>query len=188
MSQLTLLRAAAEVLSCLDEAGLRACVIGGLAVVRWGEPRTTRDVDLTVFAPFGEEAPVLDLLLARFRARRQDARAFAITSRVVLLYTTAGPEADVSIAGFPFEQEALELASAWEAEPGFLLRTCPAEHLIVYKLVAARPIDLVDVEGIVRRQGRKLDVQRIRYWGRQFAELKEDPDLLRPFESVFERI
>jgi hypothetical protein len=28
--------------------GWRCCVIGGLAVQRWGEPRQTRDVDLTL--------------------------------------------------------------------------------------------------------------------------------------------
>jgi hypothetical protein len=55
----------------------------------------------------------------------------------------------------------------------------------VYKLVAARPHDIGDVEGIVRRQGRRLDVECIRRWGRELAELKEDPDLLRPFEEVW---
>ena len=52
------------------------------------------------------------------------------------------------------------------------LRTCSAEHLVVYKLVAARPRDLIDMDGIVRRQGTRLDVELIRRWGRQFAELK----------------
>jgi hypothetical protein len=52
------------------------------------------------------------------------------------------------------------------------------------KLVAARPQDLIDVEGIVRRQRDRLNAELIRFWGRQFAELKEDPDMLRPFESA----
>jgi hypothetical protein len=74
--------------------------------------------------------------------------------------------------------------SAWTIVPGVALRTCSAEHLIVYKLVAARPQDLVDVEGIVRRQGRRLDMERIHRWGRELAVLKEDPELLRPFEEA----
>jgi hypothetical protein len=56
---------------------------------------------------------------------------------------------------------------------------------VVYKLVAARPQDLVDVTGIVRRQGRRLNADLIRRWGREFAELKEDPDLLSPFEAAW---
>lgn len=187
MSESQLLQAAREVLTCLEGARLQACLIGALAVHRWGEPRATRDVDLSVLAPYGEEEPVLDLLLGRFAARRPDARRFALDNRVLLLRTAAGPDADVALAAFPFELEALDRSSEWEAAPGFRLRTCPAEHLIVYKLVAARPHDIGDVEGIVRRQGRRLDVECIRRWGRELAELKEDPDLLRPFEEVWSR-
>ena len=62
-----------------------------------------------------------------------------------------------------------------------------AEHLIVYKLVAARAHDLSDMESVVIRQGTRLDLDRIRYWGREFAELKEDPDLLRPFEEAWRK-
>jgi hypothetical protein len=31
-------------------------------------------------------------------------------------------------------------------------------------------------------------VDRIRQWGRTFAELNDEPDLLRPFEDVWRRI
>lgn len=75
-----------------------------------------------------------------------------------------------------------------EIVPDVTVRTCSAEDLIIYKLVAARPRDLLDMEGVVRRQRRKLDVDRIRRWGRAFAELKEDPDLLRPFEDAWRQL
>jgi hypothetical protein len=159
-------------------------VIGALAVHRWGEPRATSDADFSALAPYGEERPVIDALLNRFEARRPDARTFALANRVLLLKTPGGVDIDVALAAFPFEIEALDMASSWAIVPELLLRTCPAEHLVVYKLVAGRPRDLVDVESIVRRQGDRLDVERIRRWGREFAELKEDPDLLRPFEDV----
>ena len=180
--------AAHAVLSVLDDAGIRACVIGALAVHRWGQPRATSDADFSALASYGEERPVIDALLKRFEARRPDADAFALANRVLLLQTGAGVEIDVALAAFPFEIEAIEMASSWEIVPSLPLRTCPAEHLIVYKLVAARTHDLGDVESIVRRQGGRLDVERVRRWGREFAELKEDPDLLRPFESVLRTV
>jgi hypothetical protein len=188
MSGNRLLRAAEEVLSALEKAGIPACLIGALAVHRWGEARATRDVDVSVLAPYGEEGQVLDLLLTRFVPRRADARTFALDHRVLLLKSGSGPDIDVALAAFPFELEALEQSSAWEAAPGLHLRTCPAEHLIAYKLVAARPHDLVDMESIVRRQRDKLDVEQIRYWGRMLAELKEDSDLLRPFEELLRKL
>jgi hypothetical protein len=182
-----LARAAREVLTALDEAGIRACVIGALAVHRWGEPRATSDADLSALAPYGLEANTLDVLMRRFEGRRPDARDFALAHRVLLLKTTTGVEVDVALAAFPFEVEALQLASPWEIVSGVSLRACPAEHLVVYKLVAARHNDLADIESIVRRQGRRLNVELIRRWGREFAELKEDPDLLRPFEDVLRK-
>lgn len=179
--------AAQEVLAVLETASVPACLIGGLVVQRWGQPRATTDVDFSVLALYGEEAPVLDVLLARLEGRRADARHFALLNRVLLLRASNGVGVDVGFAAFPFELEAIATASRWEIVPGVLVRTCSAEHLIVYKLVAARGQDLIDVEGVVRRQRKRLDVEMIRRWGREFAELKEDPDLLRPFEAALER-
>lgn len=180
----TLARAAAEILGFLDSRGRQACVIGGVAVARWGEPRTTQDVDLTVRTDLGTEEAVLDDLLSRFPSRLDDPKPFALQNRIVLLTLSGGINADVSFASFPFELEALDRSSPWSISPELVLRTCSAEDLIVYKLVAARPGDIQDVIRIVQRQGPRLDVARIRDWGAQFADLKEDPDLLRPFEDA----
>jgi len=176
--------AAKEALDVLDRAGLRACLIGGLVVPRWGEPRATTDVDISVLAPYGEEEAAIETLLRHFAPRKPDARKFAMDHRVLLLKASNGVSLDVALAAFPFEIEAIDAASDWDVMPGVSLRTCAAEHLIVYKLVAARARDLADVEGIVRRRGTSLDIGIIRRWGTLFAELKEDPDLLRPFEDA----
>lgn len=185
MTAIPALAAAAHaVVETLENAGHRACLIGGMVVPRWGEPRATTDVDISVLAPYGEEAAAIDVLLRRFAARAPGAREFALANRVVLLRADNGVQVDVSLAAFQFELEALDAASDWELLPGVVVRTCSAEHLVVYKLVAARTRDLLDVETIVRRQAERLDVDTIRRWGAIFAELKEDPDLLRPFEDA----
>ena len=50
------LAAAGDVqLFCL-ERHWQFCFIGGVAVQRWGEPRLTQDVDLTVLTGVGNEA------------------------------------------------------------------------------------------------------------------------------------
>jgi hypothetical protein len=179
--------AARDVLAALDGAGIQSCVIGALAIHRWGQPRATSDADFSALAPYGDEALLLDTLLGRFQARRPDARAFALANRVLLVRTPEGIDIDVALAAFPFEIEALDMASGWEIVPGVRLNTCSAEHLVVYKLVAGRTHDLSDMESVVSRQGSRLDVARIRRWGREFAELKEDPDLLRPFEAALRK-
>ena len=188
MTEPALAEAAQELLSYLASLGRPACLVGGMVVGRWGEPRATQDVDATVLADFGEEAAVLDVLLRRFKSRDPRPRVRAEVGRLALLTASNGVRIDVSLAAFPFEREVLDRASDWRIPPDLVLRTCSAEDLVIYKLVAARPGDLLDVTTIVQRQGRRLDVDRIRHWGRIFAEVKEDPDLLRPFETVLAKV
>ena len=159
--------AAAEALAVLQQLGHPACLIGGLALQRWGEPRMTQDADLTVRAPLGTEEAIVDALL--------------------LLRASNSVSLDISLAALPFEEEVFQRASRWRQVGPTWLTTCSAEDLVIYNLVAARPQDLVDILGIVRRQ-KDLDLERIRFWGRQFAELKEDPDLLRPFENALRQV
>ena len=56
-----LLSAARKVLGALDAAGIPACLIGGMVLPRWGQPRATTDADFSALAPFGDEARVLDV-------------------------------------------------------------------------------------------------------------------------------
>jgi hypothetical protein len=88
------------------------------------------------------------------------------------------------LGALPFEIEVLARASPWRLSPRIKLLVCSPEDLIVYKLVAGRPRDLLDVEGIVRLRWRDLDLRRIRSYTRQFAELLEAPHLLQPFEDA----
>jgi hypothetical protein len=69
MNHAPLIQAAAEVFTIFRDLTLRPCLIGAMAVQRWGEPRLTQDVDVTVLAPIGSERPLVDRLLARFEAR-----------------------------------------------------------------------------------------------------------------------
>ena len=174
----TVLGAALEVQRVLASRGERFCIIGGLAVQRWGKPRATRDVDVTVLCPFGDEAAVADRLLSLFTPRIADAREFALRNRVLLLRTEGGIPLDVAFGGLPFEERCVERSSEWKFSPENVLRTCSAEDLIVLKAFAGRPQDWVDVESVAIRRHRTLD------WAQLFDELsplvtlKESPETL----------
>lgn len=60
------LGAALEVQRELAAAGERFCIIGGLALQRWGRARFTQGVDLTLLCPFGAEESAARRLMARF--------------------------------------------------------------------------------------------------------------------------
>jgi hypothetical protein len=51
-----IIAAAAELQAVSEAEGRRFCLIGGVALQRWGEARETVDVDLTLLTGFGAEA------------------------------------------------------------------------------------------------------------------------------------
>ncbi len=162
-----------------DRQGWRSCVIGGIAVIRWGETRVTRDIDLNVLTGFGGEDCVIDGLLANYAARLPDARAFAIRNRVLLLNTPTGTGIDVSLGALPFEEKVIERASYFAFAPGLELRTCSAEDLMVMKLFASRPLDIRDAEGVAIRNRGRLDWHYIKEQLRPLAEVKQEPAILQ---------
>lgn len=149
------------------------CLIGGMAVLRWGEPRQTRDVDLTILTGYGNESDVVDTLLAHFGERTDEAREFALRHRVVLLHSDEGVGIDVALGAMPFEQRAVARATDWELAQDLVLRTCSAEDLVVHKAFAGRAQDWIDIEMVLTRQGASLDRDLIREEALPLLEVKD---------------
>ena len=61
------LAAAGDVQRYCQQQDWRFCFIGGVAVQRWGEPRLTQDVDLTLLTGFGDEEKFVDALLKELK-------------------------------------------------------------------------------------------------------------------------
>ena len=156
-----LLAAGLEIQTFFSEQSWRFCLIGGLAVIRWGEIRTTQDVDITLLTGFGDEKAHIDQVLHRFQPRMPDAGSFAMESRVLLVLASNKVEIDINLAAFPFEEMVVERATPFAFADRCRLLTCSAEDLIVYKVFANRTRDWLDVEGILRRQ-KDLDWAYIR--------------------------
>lgn len=176
------IRAAADLQAVCDAHDWRYCFIGGLAVLRWGEPRETVDVDLTLMTGFGDEGRFVSVLLDAFAPRIDDATRFATENRVLLLRASSGVGLDIALGGLPFEDLAVTRSSLFVFPPATPLRTCSAEDLIVLKAFADRPKDWLDIDGIIIRQGDSLDWAHIRAQLAPLAELKEAPELLDRLE------
>jgi hypothetical protein len=176
------IQAAFELQSVCQAQGWRFCFIGGLAVLRWGEPRETVDADLVLLSGFGGEERFVQILLQHFQGRIPDAEAFALNRRVLLLRSGAGVGLDVSLGGLPYEELVVQRSSPFVYPPNISLRTCSAEDLIVLKAFAGRSQDWVDIERLIVRQTGKLDWGYIREQLRPLAELKGEPEILEQLE------
>lgn len=169
---------AARLETFLESHGLRFCFIGGVAVQWWGEPRLTRDIDISLLTGFGAEAEPVDLLLGAYAPRIADARQFALANRVLLLRSPGGIGIDVSLAALPYEELAIGRAVLVELMPGRTLRLCSAEDLIVMKLFAGRETDVRDARSVAVRQGARLDWGYVDTHLAEFADLSADPDVM----------
>jgi len=179
-----LVKLAKQVQSMLDAAGWKNCIIGGVALQRWGEPRLTNDVDITVLTGFRGEEKLVDFLLSHFSSRRPDARKFALRNRVLLVQSIEGIGIDVALGGLPFEERVMERASEFDFLPDCRLRTCSAEDFVVLKAFADRERDWVDIKTVLIRQGKKMDWKLVVKELKPLCELKESPEIMEHLKRL----
>lgn len=179
-----LFEAAKEVCDFMADHQWRYCLIGGLAVQRWGEARSTQDADLTLLTGFGDEDRYARALLTRFKGRLDNALAFSLANRVLLVHASNGQDVDISFGALGFEIDMIERATPFEFAPGVTLPTCSAEDLFVMKAFAARPQDWMDAKGIAIRQGTTLDQSYLFKHLTELAALKEAPELVIQAQAI----
>jgi hypothetical protein len=178
-----LFQAAMEAQQFIQAKKWSFCIIGGMAVIRWGQPRATVDVDISLLAGFGREEHFIDLLLGQFAGRFADARKFALESRTVLCQAANGIALDIVLAGFPFEEKVIARASSFSFAPDVALITASAEDLIVLKAFAGRDQDWADVRGIIGRQI-QLDWKQILADLHDLCDVGEDNEPLARLEKI----
>jgi hypothetical protein len=176
--------AAVELQQFVQRQSWSFCIIGGLALARWGQPRATGDVDVTLLTGFGDETKYVDVLLGHFQPRIADARRFSLESRVLLLKASNGVGLDVAMGGLPFEEALVQRSTEFDFGHGVQLVTASAEDLIVLKAFAGRPQDWVDVSGILTRQAGKLNWQQILEDLSPLCELKDSPETLQRLNQM----
>lgn len=137
----------AHVAGLLASLGTSYAVIGAHAVNCWLEPRLTAGIDVTVAADRAQ----LDELRARLvRERFRVAREYgqdAPSGPDFIRFTSADSETviEVQAAKTAFQREVVRRAVM--SPDG--LRVATVEDLIVLKLIADRPKDQADIEGLL---------------------------------------
>lgn len=163
-----------RLLARFDDRGM---IIGGVAASLLGKPRLTADVDAVLLVST-DDLPRLVHAAAQegLIPRIADAEAFARRNRVLLLrHRDTGIDVDISLGMLPFEVEAVE-RSVLHALGDVSVRLPTPEDLVIFKAVAHRPKDLLDIQAILASHP-DLDRARIEDWLRQFAQALDMPEL-----------
>lgn len=159
-------------------------IIGGIAVSLLTRPRTTQDIDVLSLLDESQ----WDSFLKKgaqfgFEARITDALIFAQKNRVLLLrHKKSGVNIDISFGYLPFEEESLKRKTLHKM--GSLEVPLPTpEDLIIMKMVAHRPQDMIDVKTILQTYP-KLNHKRIQKWVKEFSRALENPQILSDFKKI----
>lgn len=167
----------------LDARAIPYMIIGGQAVLLYGEPRLTQDIDVTVGTSPGER--FADVIAAAAEAGctplPDDAVAFAHQTMVLPCSSQAGPRVDFVFSFTPYEQHAIRHACVIQLGQA-LVRFARLEDLIIHKVFAGRPRDLEDARSLLRRHP-DTDTDYILEWLTRFEH-----DLGEPFLERFRRL
>jgi Nucleotidyltransferase of unknown function (DUF6036) len=179
----------ADLAALLARRGVAWYVFGAQAVVVWGRPRLTADVDVTVRLAGDDVGDFVEGMAgAGFRLRVADAAEFVRRTRV-LPFAHAGTAIplDVVIAGPGLEEVFLERARKVDLE-GIVIPVISPEDLIITKVLAGRPKDVDDIGSVLRAQAERLDVAWIREALGTLEVALDQSDLLPLFESELSRL
>ena len=150
--------------SLIEFTGNRGFVIGGVAVSLLAKPRFTADIDALLLSETLAISQLVTYAAALGLApRTADPVAFVEETSVLPLQHSASQiNVDISFGVLPFEEEAVERSALYQTED-FTVRLPSIEDLIIFKAVAHRPKDLIDVESLLETHPVRNDA-RIEYW------------------------
>ncbi|MGD2150211.1 MAG: nucleotidyl transferase AbiEii/AbiGii toxin family protein [Desulfobacterales bacterium] len=169
---------------CLDKYNLPYMIIGGQAVLLYGEPRLTRDIDITL----GVNIDYLDRLLSAVRELSlkplpQDIESFVGETMVLpTLDEHTGIRVDFIFSYTPFETNAIKRSKTVMILGQNVAFAAP-EDLIIHKIFAGRPRDFEDVRVILIKNP-DLDISYIRKWLKTFNESSGTNEFLNNFEKI----
>jgi hypothetical protein len=168
----------------LTRHSLPYMIIGGQAVLLYGEPRLTRDIDITL----GVNADYINELLAvvrelSLRPIPEDIESFVRQTMVFPAFDeTTGIRVDFIFSFTPYETGAIKRARRIKILEQEVCFASP-EDVIIHKIFAGRPRDIEDVRTIILKNP-EIDIQYIKGWLREFDASSDKKDFLKTFEEI----
>jgi predicted nucleotidyltransferase len=159
-------------------------IIGGQAVLLYGEPRLTRDIDITIGL---DVSGLPDLLRCAedvgLTLLVEDVEEFVQRTMVLpLQHEESGIRVDFIFSFTPYEIEAIARAHKVELA-GREVAFASVEDLVIHKIFAGRPRDLEDVRSVLLRN-RNIDVEYIEKWLAEFDQSVDGKDFIGSFREI----
>lgn len=168
----------------LNKHNLPYMVVGGQAVLFYGEPRLTRDIDITLGVDVDHLRDVLAVVQElNLKPLPKEIESFVRQTMVLpALDEHTGIRVDFIFSSTPYETGAIKRAKRVKIM-GQEVNLASPEDLIIHKIFAGRPRDIEDVRSVLLKN-RDVDIQYIREWLKEFDESSEEKGFLKTFEGI----
>jgi len=168
-----------KIAGSLDDADIPYMVIGGQALLIYGEPRLTRDIDITLGISTDQLKQVLAVVEKIQLKPIVDPWNFTVKTMVL---PCQDPKVDIRVdfifSFTPYEAQAIQRAYRVAVGRRRVNFASP-EDLIIHKIFAGRPRDLEDVKSVLLK-AKDLDKKYIRSRLKEFSK-----SLNKPFTKTF---
>ena len=167
----------------LKKASIPYMVIGGQAVLLYGEPRLTRDIDVTLGIGVDELARIKRILPAmRLKVLVKKDQEFVKRTMVLpAIDRESDIRVDFIFSFSPYGRQAIERAR--DVKIGRTIVTFASlEDVVIHKVISGRPRDLEDIRSILVKNP-KYDSDYISGWLKEF-----DQSLNQNFLGTFRKM
>ena len=150
----------AKIVRCLDEKKIPYMIIGGQAVLLYGTPRLTRDIDITLgvdtdkFSLIKEICKKLELKLLS-----ENPEDFAKDTKVLPAEDpNSRIRVDFIFSFTPYESQAIKRTRKVLMN-GYPVKFASCEDVIIHKMFAGRAVDTEDVKNILIKNRDSIDIR-----------------------------
>jgi len=172
----------------LDRQKIPYMIIGGQAVLIYGRPRLTRDIDITLGIDTDKFESVEGVCKKlKLRILVENPKDFARETKVL---PAEEPDSKVRIdfifSFTPYEEQAIKSAKQILIDD-YPVKFASCEDIIIHKMVAGRAIDEEDVKSILAKNENAVDIEYVNKWLSEFGKIAEHEGILERFNSVLKK-
>jgi predicted nucleotidyltransferase len=178
-----------EIAERLDADKVPYMLIGGQAVLVYGRPRLTRDIDITLGIDVDDfslvERKCNELRLKILPEKPED---FARETRVLPVEEPKSrTRVDFIFSFSEYERQALNRVKRIEIDD-YPVRFASCEDTIIHKMVAGRSVDEEDVKSILVKHRASLDLKYVERWLSEFGRSSEHSGVWQRFTRILDSV
>ncbi|NLI55793.1 hypothetical protein GX420_02225 [bacterium] len=176
-----------KIAKILDKYKIPYMIIGGQAVLIYGEARLTKDIDITI----GLDIDLYDILLKAINEINlmpsiNNIKDFIKDTYVLPTYDRESDfRVDFIFSFSDYEKEALKRVKKIKIGKKYV-NFSSLEDLIIHKIISGRPRDLEDIKNVLIKN-RDFNKNYVKQWLKEFEKIL-DENLLDRFEDLLKKV